>query len=232
MRYTTSSADLDAPFALSTIVPSLQLSINHLGNVTSTTLDHYFPPEKRQASRKWVTDLATERPYFVSFLLAQFVLSGPPLALFIITAATLVASFILGGIVVAILGALLLTLFVVGIGIAFLLPVLFFTTVAALSVWLWGGIIFYIVRHLNNREGPTIPTDFAGGLARVSSSSRVASININGEGASTAKPKNAAQNIRAVGSSDHSKKLTGNFAGSENGEAKMITSTVVDEVRV
>ncbi|RMD39489.1 hypothetical protein DV735_g5649, partial [Chaetothyriales sp. CBS 134920] len=226
MTYTSDSADLDAPSVLRTVGSTVQLSMNHLGNVTSSQLDHYFPAEKRQASKRWVTDFATERPYLASFLLFQLVLSGPPLAFFLITTTTLVTFFVLGGLIVGVLGALLLTLFVVGIGLAFLLPILFFTTVAALSVWLWGSIIFYIVKRLNNGRGPSLPIDFASGLSKPSDSSQFAGI--NSEGDSTTKPKNAAQYTREVGSTDHSKRPAGNREGDEKGEAIGITTTVVD----
>ncbi|RMZ89881.1 hypothetical protein DV736_g2896, partial [Chaetothyriales sp. CBS 134916] len=226
MTYTVDPTDLNAPSALGTVASNIQLSINHLGNITSSNLDHYFPPANRKASKEWLAKFARERPYLTSFLLSQIVLSGPPLAFFLITTTTLVTFFILIGLLGGLLGALLFTLLAIGIGLVLLLPVLFFTTVAAVSVWLWGSVIFHLVKRFNNGKVPAMPIDLVGGLAKASGFRQLPGP--TGQDF-TANPNNAprgpVENTKEANSTVHPKKLSGTANSDEKGEEDGVTST-------
>ena len=103
-----------------------------------------------------------------AFLLSQIALSGLPLALFVIMIITVVIFSLIGGLLVGLLGAVLFIVFAVGVALIFILPVLFFTTSAAVFVWLFGVCTYYIIKWFNEKEVPGIHTDLAGGLAKAS----------------------------------------------------------------
>ena len=63
----------------------------------------------------------------------------------------LVAALLLG-----LLGALLFIALCVGIALIFVLPTLFFTTMVATFLWLWGVGTYYIVKWFNQKEIPGI----------------------------------------------------------------------------
>lgn len=153
---------------LGTVTGALQGSVNKLVNLSSTYLDRFFPPEKREQWKAWLTKFATERPYLASFLLSQIALSGFPLVLFGVMTVTVVIFALLAGILVGVIGALLFVVVALGFALIILLPTLFFTTAAAVFVWLWGVGTYYIIKWFNEKEIPGIHTDVAGGLSKAS----------------------------------------------------------------
>lgn len=153
---------------LGTVTGALQGGINNLTNLGSTWLDKFFPPEKREEWKAWLTKFATERPYLASFLLSQIALSGLPLVLFGVMTVTVFIFALLAGILVGVIGALLFVVVALGFALIILLPTLFFTTGAAVFIWLWGVGAYFIVKWFNQKDVPGIHTDLVGGVAKAS----------------------------------------------------------------
>lgn len=151
---------------LGTVTGVLQGGVNNLVNFSSSFIDRFFPPEKREQWKAWLVKFATERPYLASFLLSQIALSGMPLALFALMTLTVFIFALLAGILVGVLGALLFIVAAVGFALIVLLPVLFFTTGAAVFIWLWGMGAYFIVKWFNQKDVPGVHTDLAGGLSK------------------------------------------------------------------
>ena len=63
---------------------------------------------------------------------------------------------ILAALLIGLLGALLFIVFCVGIALIFLLPTLFFTTLVATFLFLWGVGTYYIIKWFNEKEIPGI----------------------------------------------------------------------------
>lgn len=153
---------------LGSITGVLQGGVNNLVNFSSSFIDRFFPPEKREQWKAWLVKFATERPYLASFLLSQIALSGMPLALFALMTLTVFIFALLAGILVGVLGALLFIVAAVGFALIILLPVLLFTTGAAVFIWLWGMGAYFIVKWFNQKEIPGVHTDLAGGVSKAS----------------------------------------------------------------
>ncbi|EXJ80907.1 hypothetical protein A1O3_07195 [Capronia epimyces CBS 606.96] len=168
---------------LGSLTGALQGGVNNLINMGSTWLDRFFPAEKREQWKEWLTKFATERPYLASFLLSQVAMSGLPLALFALMTVTVFVFALLAGVLVGVLGALLFVVAAVGFALLILLPVLFFTTGAAVFIWLWAVAAYYIVKWFNQKDVPGIHTDVAGGLAKATGLSDLPGINGSALGA-------------------------------------------------
>lgn len=164
---------------LGSLTGALQGGINNLVNLSSNYLDRFFPPEKREQWKAWLSKFATERPYLASFLLSQIALSGLPLLLFGLMTITVFVFALLAGVLVGVLGALLFVVVAVGFALIILLPTLFFTTGAAVFIWLWGVGIYYIVKWFNEKDVPGVHTDAAGGLVKQSGLGDLPGVNGN-----------------------------------------------------
>ncbi|KAL2443896.1 hypothetical protein ABEF95_013872 [Exophiala dermatitidis] len=162
---------------LGSLTGMLQGGVNNLINAGGGWLDRFFPPEKREQWKQWLTKFATERPYLASFLLSQIALCGFPLVLFGFMSVTVFIFALIAGILVGVLGALLFTVAAIGFALLILLPVLFFTTGAAVFIWLWGLGAYYIVKWFNQKDVPGIHTDAAGGLAKAAGLSDLPGVN-------------------------------------------------------
>ena len=68
----------------------------------------------------------------------------------------LVAALLIG-----LLGALVFTVFCVGIALLVLLPTLFITTFAGAFIFLWGLCAYYLIKWFNQKEIPGIHTSFS-----------------------------------------------------------------------
>ena len=73
---------------------------------------------------------------------------------------------IIAALLVALLGALVFIVFCVGFALIFLLPTLFFTTMVATFLFLFGLGAYYIVKWFNEKEIPGIHTDLKSGLQK------------------------------------------------------------------
>lgn len=78
-----------------------------------------------------------------------------PLGLFILFSITVLIFSLLVGLILGLLAAVLFTLFMVGVALTIVLPLIFFTTAAACFLFLWGLGGYYILKWANNREGGT-----------------------------------------------------------------------------
>lgn len=140
------------------ITGALQGGVSNLVNTGSGILDKWFPPEKREQLKSMLTKFATERPKLAAFILSQVALSGGPLLLFVVMSLTVLIFALLAGIIVGVVGALLFTVFCVGVALIVLLPTLFFTTAAACFIFLWGIGAYYIVKWFNQKDVPGVHT--------------------------------------------------------------------------
>ena len=71
---------------------------------------------------------------------------------------------IITALLVAVLAAVLFIVFAVGVALAFLLPTLFFTTMVATFIFLWGIGGYYILKWFNEKKIPGIHTPFVQGM--------------------------------------------------------------------
>jgi len=143
---------------------ALQGTVNNVINQGQSLLDRFFPPETRNAMWAKFTQFATERPKLTAFLLSQFALSGIPLLLFFVMTVTVFVFALIAAILVGVLGALLFTVFCVGIALIVLLPTLFITTFAATFIFLWGVGAYYLIKWFNEKDIPGIHTGFVEGV--------------------------------------------------------------------
>lgn len=111
--------------------------------------------------------LATALPLthsFQSFLGMNLAITGVPLFLFILFTLTVAIFSLVVGLVLGLLAAVLFTLFCVGVALTIILPTVFFTTMAACFLFLWGLGGYYILKWANSDEkekgadtsGPTV----------------------------------------------------------------------------
>ena len=63
------------------------------------------------------------------------------------------------GLLIGLLGAVLFIVAAIGFALIFVLPTLFFTTMLATFVWLWGMGVYYIVKNFNQGTIPGLNTD-------------------------------------------------------------------------
>ena len=79
----------------------------------------------------------------------NFALTGVPLGLFILFTITIALFAIIVGLLLGLLAAVLFIVFAVGTALLFVLPTIFFTTMAATFLFLWGFGGYYILRWAN-----------------------------------------------------------------------------------
>lgn len=91
-----------------------------------------------------------------SFILSQLALSGPAIALFVIFTITVLVFALIVALIVAVLGVVVFTVLAVGFALLFLLPTLFFTTLAASFMWAWLAGGYYLLKKFNQRDIPGI----------------------------------------------------------------------------
>ncbi|KAK5279562.1 hypothetical protein LTR40_007623, partial [Exophiala xenobiotica] len=117
-------------------------------------LDRALPPQRREQYKNWLIKFATDRPYLASFLLSQIALSGIPLVLFCCMTVSVFIFSILAGVLLGVIGGLMFAVPAMGLALLILLPVLFFTTAAAVFIWLWGVGACYVIKWLSQRGNP------------------------------------------------------------------------------
>lgn len=82
----------------------------------------------------------------------NFALTGVPLFLFILFSITVFIFSLIVGLVVGLLAAVLFTLTMVGIALTIVFPAVFFTTMAATFLFLWGLGGYYIIKWANSGD--------------------------------------------------------------------------------
>ena len=148
---------------------------NYLGGLISSVqafVDKYLPPERRAELWERLQKFMTEKPMLAvsprhyppqvspltaqSFLLSHIAISGIPLGLFVLMTITVGVFALVAGLLIALLGALVFTVFCLGIALIILLPTLFFTTMVATFLFLWGVGAYYLLKWFNQKEIPGI----------------------------------------------------------------------------
>ncbi len=145
----------------------LRDAITKVISTSSTILDRALPPQRREQYKNWLIKFATERPYLASFLLSQIALSGLPLVLFCCMTVSVFIFSILAGVLLGVIGGLLFAVPAMGLALLILLPVLFFTTAAAVSIWLWGVGGYNVIKWLSHRGNPGVQSDVKGPMTKV-----------------------------------------------------------------
>jgi len=121
------------------------------------TLDAILPPEKRAELLEKLQSFAVNNPKLAFFLVTHLVLTGIPLGLFILFSVVVFVVALLVSLIVALLGAILFTVFMLGVALVVVLPTLFFTTMAATFLTLWGLGGYYLIQWFNGGEIPGAP---------------------------------------------------------------------------
>lgn len=170
----TSTAGGATGLPLGSLTGMLQGGVNNITNIGTSILDRILPPGTREDMKSKLTKFATEKPYLASFLLSQIALSGLPLVLFIIMTISVALFALIAGLLVGLLGAVLFIVGAVGFALIILLPILFFTTFAAVAIWLWGMGAYSIVKAFNEKRVPGIHVPMGEGLKQVT---RVGNLN-------------------------------------------------------
>lgn len=84
-----------------------------------------------------------------TFLGMNFAITGVPLFLFVLFSLTVFIFALVVGLLLGLLGAVAFTLFAVGVALTIILPTVFFTTMAATFLFLWGLGGYYILKWAN-----------------------------------------------------------------------------------
>jgi len=151
---------------LGSLTGLLQGGIGNIVNMGSNMLNKILPPQTREDMKERLMKFATEKPYLASFLLSQIALSGLPMALFVIMTISVAIFALIAGLLVGLLGAVLFILAAVGFALIILLPTLFFTTFAAVAIWLWGMGAYFIVKRFNKKDVPGVHVPMADGIKK------------------------------------------------------------------
>ncbi len=88
---------------------------------------------------------------YQTFLGMNIMITGLPLGVFILFTITVLIFSLIVGLVLGLLAAVLFTLFMVGVALSIVLPFVFFTTMVACFLFLWGLGGYYIIKWANKR---------------------------------------------------------------------------------
>jgi len=124
--------------------------IRKFSNVVNTL----FPPEKRAELWERFKTFAISNPKITAFLLANIVLSGPPLLLFIVFTTTVFIVSVVAALLIGLIAAVLFTVFMVLVALFVILPTVFLTTLGATFLFLWGLGGYYILKWFNEGDSP------------------------------------------------------------------------------
>ncbi|KAF2158209.1 hypothetical protein K461DRAFT_264985 [Myriangium duriaei CBS 260.36] len=125
-------------------------------------LDGVFPPEKRAELLTRIKAFVIKNPKISAFLLTNVALSAGPLILFALFSLTVFVFALIVALVVALLAAVAFTLFAVGVALLILFPTVFFTTLTATFLFLWGLGGYYIFKAFNKSTPPGAKGDTIG----------------------------------------------------------------------
>lgn len=94
----------------------------------------------------------------------NFAITGVPLFLFVLFSLTVFIFALVVGLLLGLLGAVAFTLFAVGLALTVVLPTVFFTTMGATFLFLWGLGGYYLLKWAN---GESEPSNKEGGSATI-----------------------------------------------------------------
>jgi hypothetical protein len=98
-----------------------------------------------------------------TFLGMNFAITGVPLFLFVLFSLTVFIFALVVGLLVGVLGAVAFTLFAVGLALTVVLPTVFFTTMGATFLFLWGLGGYYALKWANGESEPSKGSESGGG---------------------------------------------------------------------
>lgn len=137
---------------ISTVKRTILDAFSSVADRVIAVVNRILPPERRETLQQRSVLFATSHPLLATLLLSQVAFSGIPLLLFVmITVGVFVFSFV-AALVVAVLSALLFTVFCVGFALLLLLPTLFVTTSTGVGVWLWGWAAYHLVKWFRGAD--------------------------------------------------------------------------------
>ncbi|KAI7472041.1 hypothetical protein KC357_g5884 [Hortaea werneckii] len=116
-------------------------------------MDRVIPPEQRASILAKLQEFMLKNPKLSAFLGMNIALTGVPLGLFILFTLTVAIFSLVVGLLLGLLAAVLFTLFCVGIALTIVLPTVFFTTMAACFLFLWGLGGYYLLSWGNSAGG-------------------------------------------------------------------------------
>ncbi|KAL1590742.1 hypothetical protein WHR41_00711 [Cladosporium halotolerans] len=128
-------------------------------------LDRVFPPETRAAFLAKLQAFMLANPKLSTFLGMNLAITGVPLFLFILFSLTVFIFALVVGLLVGLLGAVAFTLFAVGLALTIVLPTIFFTTMGATFLFLWGLGGYYILKWANSEGGGEATGQEGGGAS-------------------------------------------------------------------
>lgn len=94
-------------------------------------------------------------PDLQTFLGMNFAITGVPLFLFVLFSLTVFIFALVVGLLLGVLGAVVFTLFAVGLALTVVLPTVFFTTMGATFLFLWGLGGYYLLKWANGESQPS-----------------------------------------------------------------------------
>ncbi|KAK4543050.1 hypothetical protein LTR36_005827 [Oleoguttula mirabilis] len=116
-------------------------------------VDRIFPPEQRASLLAKVQAFMLRNPKISAFLGMNLALTGIPLGLFALFTVTVALFSLIVGLLLGLLAAVVFIVFAVGIALMMVLPAVFFTTMAACFLFLWGLGGYYILKWANGDSG-------------------------------------------------------------------------------
>jgi hypothetical protein len=97
-----------------------------------------------------------------TFLGMNFAITGVPLFLFVLFSLTVFIFALVVGLLVGVLAAVVFTLFMVGLALTIVLPTVFFTTMGATFLFLWGLGGYYALKWANGESEPSKNSESGG----------------------------------------------------------------------
>lgn len=134
-------------------------------------LDSFFPPERRAELLAKIQSFVLRNPKLSvsqlcahiccpvltrcqAFLASNIAMTGFPMFLFALFSLTVLVFAVIVALVIGLLVAVAFTLFCVGLALLVLFPVVFFTTLVACFIFLWGLGGYYLFRWMNKGGSP------------------------------------------------------------------------------
>ncbi|KAI1623140.1 hypothetical protein EDD37DRAFT_666916 [Exophiala viscosa] len=154
---TTSSGGALQRSSFNGVPGAVQGTVSNVLNFSTSFIDRSFPQQRREEWKQWLTKFASDRPYLASFMLSQIALNGLPLILFACMSISVFVFSLLSGILVGVIGALLFVAGTLGFALLFLLPTLFFSTSAAVFIWLWAMGGYVVFKWFSQKDGSGAP---------------------------------------------------------------------------
>ncbi|KAE8553110.1 hypothetical protein EYB25_004489 [Talaromyces marneffei] len=137
---------------ISTAMSSLRTILSSTWTQIGATINNNLPPETREQIKQNLDLFARSRPILATLVLSQLALSGIPLLFFISLTAGIFIFNLVTALLLSVLGALMVTLFCMGLGSLILIPTLFVTTLTAGGIWLWGWGLYYAVQWIGSGD--------------------------------------------------------------------------------